>query len=205
MRGVLGALNAALVVVYPLAVYFGLVRFSARGLGLLLVALMLPGLVRRVLQRRERLESFGALPLLLVALVATGAVLDDPRLMLAYPTVVNLVLLSQFAWTLRGGMPMVERFARMEVDDLSPAEIVYCRRVTVVWIVFLAVNGLLSAGLAIWGTRGAWALYTGLISYVLIGVLFSIELTVRKYRFRRIGTGWVDRVFARLFPPKEAE
>lgn len=205
MRGVLGALNAALVVVYPLAVYFGLVRFSARSLGLLLVALMLPGLVRRVLQRRARLESFGALPLLLVALVATGAVLDDPRLMLAYPTVVNLVLLSQFAWTLRGGMPMVERFARMEVDDLSPAEIVYCRRVTVIWIVFLAVNGLLSAGLAIWGTRGAWALYTGLISYLLIGVLFSIELTVRKYRFRRIGTGWVDRVFARLFPPKEAD
>ena len=54
---------------------------------------------------------------------------------------INLVLLVGFAGSLRDGTPLVERFARMQVDDLSPAEIDYCRKVTRSGASFFVLNG----------------------------------------------------------------
>jgi uncharacterized membrane protein len=204
MRIVLGIIQAVLFVAYPLAVYLGLSRFSARGVGLLLLVLLLPGLVRQLWPRRGRLKALVSLPVAVAALIVLAIVFDDERLMLAYPVLVNAVLLGQFGWSLRGSQSMVERFARLQVDDLSEAEIRYCRRVTQAWSAFFVLNGTASALVAIFGSRQAWALYTGLISYLILGVLFAIELTLRKYLFRRYGEGLLDRVFAWLFPPKAA-
>jgi hypothetical protein len=44
-------------------------------------------------------------------------------------------------------------------------------------------------------------LYTGLIAYVLIGILGASEYVVRKARFREYGNGLHDRLLARVFPP----
>jgi uncharacterized membrane protein len=41
-------------------------------------------------------------------------------------------------------------------------------------------NGLLALGLALWASVEAWALYTGLIAYVLMGTLFGGEWLYRK-------------------------
>jgi len=96
---------------------------------------------------------------------------------------------------------MVERFARLKVDDLSQAELGYCRAITAIWCGFFVLNGLTSALLAIWGTRSAWALYSGLIAYLLMGLLFAAEYLVRKARFGRFGSGLVDRLVERLVGP----
>ena len=56
---------------------------------------------------------------------------------------------------------------------------------------------------ALSGPVSYWALYTGLLSYVLIGLVATVEYVVRKARFREYGAELVDRVLARVFPPQQ--
>jgi uncharacterized membrane protein len=201
MGKLVAAVNALLVVSYPLAVYVGLTRFSARGLGLLLAAILLPGMLYRARHaRREDWLVALRLPLTIVALLALTAVLDDARFVLALPVLINAALLVQFAGSLRG-TPLVERFARMQQPRLSAAQVAYCRRVTHVWCVFFVLNGGVSALLARFASLSVWALYNGLIAYVLMGGLGASEYAVRKFRFREYGPGLHDRLLARLWPP----
>jgi uncharacterized membrane protein len=206
MGKVLSVLNGVLIAGYPVAVYIGLTRFSARGVGLLLLLLLLPGLLLKLRHaRREDVLVVARLPLSIMALVALGALLDDPRFVLSLPVLINLMLLAQFGSSLRG-TPMVERFARLQDPDLGPAQVAYCRSVTKVWCVFFTLNAAVSLALALFASVAIWALYTGLIAYVLIGVVASVEYVVRKARFREYGPGLHDRLLARVFPRRpEAE
>ena len=61
--------------------------------------------------------------------------------------------------------------------------VAYCRRVTVIWTVFLAVH--LSVTVAtVFATHEIWAVYNGLVAYLLMGALFAGEWLYRR-RFRR--------------------
>jgi hypothetical protein len=50
-----------------------------------------------------------------------------------------------------------------------------------------------------------WALYTGLIFYLLMGLIVVGEFITRKIWFRNYEDGRVDRLFARVFPPESSE
>lgn len=194
-------LNGVLVVAYPVAVYVGLTRFSARGVGLLLALLLVPGFVHKARRaRREDLRTVVRLPLSILGLLGLSVWLDDPRFVFALPVLINLALLVQFAASLRA-VPMVERFARMQQPSLSEAQVAYCRGVTKVWIGFFFSNAATSAALAWLAPLAVWALYNGFIAYLLIGIVASTEYVVRKFRFREYGNGPHDRLLARLFPP----
>jgi uncharacterized membrane protein len=201
MGKLFAVLNALLVVSYPIAVYVGLTHFSARGVGLLLGGLLLPGLVYRLrAARREDWQVVLRLPLSIVTLLALTALFDDRRFVFTLPVLINVALLVQFAGSLRG-TPLVERFARMQQPSLSAAQVAYCRRVTQVWCVFFVFNALVSGLLARFAALSVWSLYNGLVAYVLMGILGATEYVVRKFRFREYGSGLHDRLLARLFPP----
>ena len=89
-------------------------------------------------------------------------------------------MLGLFGLSLKIGPPMVERLARLREPHLPPKAIVYTRQVTVVWCVFFLCNGLLAAALTLWAPLSWWMLYTGLISYGLMGLLFAIEWLIRQ-------------------------
>jgi uncharacterized membrane protein len=200
----LAVLNACLIAAYPLAVYFGLLHLGARSVGLLLMLLLLPGLAikwRRA--RREDLWVVARVPLSVLALVALAALFDERRFVLALPVLINAVLLFNFASSLRS-TPLVERFARMQDPELGPEQVRYCRAVTLVWCMFFLLNGALSGVLALVASVASWALYTGLVAYLLIGLLATAEYVVRKARFREYGAGLHDRLLARVFPPRSA-
>lgn len=200
--GVVGALVSTTILIgYPLLAWIGISYLGTRTAAVLLLVALGASQLRRLTGRPGALRGLTWLALAVVGLLALAALFDDPRFILAYPTLVNLVLLSQFGWSLRSGPPMVERFARLQVDDLSQAELAYCRAITAIWCGFFVLNGLTSALLAIWGTRSAWALYSGLIAYLLMGLLFAAEYLVRKARFGRFGPGLVDRLVERLVGP----
>lgn len=111
-----------------------------------------------------------------------------------------------FGSSLWGPTPLVERYARMQHSDLTAAELRHCRSVTICWCLFFVLNGAAAAVLAVSASTASWALYTGVISYVLLGALFAAEFTVRKIRFRRYGSGLIDRLFERYFPaPRSTE
>ncbi|MBB3232386.1 hypothetical protein [Halomonas stenophila] len=98
----------------------------------------------------------------------------------AWPVAMNAVLLGVFASSLRRPPCVVERLARRQEPDLSPAGVRYTRRVTGVWCGFFLVNG----GLALWTALAAdlalWTLYNGAIAYALGATLFAAEWCIRQ-------------------------
>lgn len=198
---VLVTMGVLVVLAYPLVVYVGLSHFGAREVALVLLALASIALVNR-LWGVDRAAVRGVLgpPLAVITVLALGSALDAPGFVLAVPALINLVLLATFARTLGGaGPPMIERFARLLVKDLDPAEVAYCRTVTIVWCAFFVVNGLTAGALALWAPIAWWAAFTGLVSYALMGALFGIEIVIRYRRFGRTGLPWLDRIMGRCF------
>jgi uncharacterized membrane protein len=199
-RTLLQAAAFACAIGYPLVVYLGLTRAGTRvaalGLGAVSLGLTIAGV------RSGKPGTWRSA--IVVPLCAAALCLDDRRYVLALPVVINAGLFALFFATLRSGVPLCERFARLTVRDLSPAEVVYCRNITKLWCVFFVVNGGTAALLATAGALEAWTLYTGLISYLLIGLVAGSEYTVRKYRFGRFGSGLHDRLLRALLPERSS-
>ena len=122
-------------------------------------------------------------PVSVIALALLSHLLDDERVVLALPVLINLALLGTFGWSLRG-VPMVERFARIaKGETLSDPERAHCRQATYVWIGFFVINASVAGALALWFPLSWWAVYTGLVAYGLMGVVFLVEYVVRIVRF----------------------
>ena len=199
----LAVLRAALVIAYPAALYLGVTRLDARSLGLVMLALLLPNLALRLAAAApEQRRAVLRLPASLAVLVGVGAALGEPRFYLALPVLVNLTLLANFAASLRGPVSLVERYARMQEPDLPEGGPAYCRRVTIAWCWFFAANAAVSGVLAAAAPLAWWALYTGVLAYILVGFGFMIEFIARKRIFRRFGDSLPDRLLARLMPPR---
>lgn len=193
---VLGRVVAgALFVAYPILVWWGLRQGSARTVALALLAVVLPlGVLRWCAAReggaaeaetpRGSLRGLALLPLATIVALSLAALLDRAGYVLAVPTVINAAFLLAFGVTLRdGAMPMIERFARLQESELSPAQLAWCRLWTWIWCAFFVANGTTAAVLALAAPLDWWAVYTGLLSYALMGVLFTVEWAVRRRRF----------------------
>ena len=173
-------LAALLTVVYPLAIWLGRGIVEPRwlaGLLLLAAATRLPALKVRA----------GARWMALAALVlAACAVASNAALPLKlYPVLVNAALLAAFGWSLRRGPSMVERLARLREPDLPAVAVGYTRRVTQAWCLFFLANGMVALGTALFAPENVWSLYTGVVSYVLMGLMFGGEYLLRM-RFKRL-------------------
>jgi uncharacterized membrane protein len=172
-------------------------RFGTKAGAAVVLVLVAPGLVRTAMRAVKHPGGLGfGLPAGIIGLLILAAAMKDARYVLAYPTLVNGALLLQFGGSLWRGPPVVERLARLQVPNLSPEEVRYCRTVTVVWCAFFVANGATVTTLALLAPRSWWAAYAGGVSYLLVGILFSGEYVVRKMRFGRFGAGLIDSVLA---------
>lgn len=97
-----------------------------------------------------------------------------------YPALVNAVLLGTFGYSLLKPPTVIERFARLKHPNPPQRVIDYARAVTKVWCVFFILNGSAAVVTAMWSSDKVWALYNGLIAYVLMGSLMGIEWLVRQ-------------------------
>lgn len=163
-------------IAYPFAVYFTRGAISARGFVLLALGL----LALRALTARSDTARLWRMPLLLTALILVATTLIDVDIAeKAYPALMSLAVALAFTWSLYYPPSLIERLARLRRGALPPAAISYCRKVTIVWVLWLLLNAAISAGLAVWGSIAAWTLWTGLLSYLAMGLLFLSELAVR--------------------------
>ncbi|MBI3285456.1 MAG: hypothetical protein HYZ65_11510 [Burkholderiales bacterium] len=180
MRTLLTVVAVVLTVLYPLVIWFGQGQVEPRWLaGMLLLA----AATRLPTVKLSRVARWSAACALLLAACAVWANALLPLKL--YPVLVNAVLLAGFGYSLAVPPSMVERFARLREPDLPSAAIAYTRRVTQVWCVFFIVNGAIALGTALWASQAIWSWYTGVIAYVLMGLLFGIEYLVR-LRFKRL-------------------
>lgn len=120
---------------------------------------------------------------------AAIAITDSETLLRLYPVMVNAALLLTFGATLRHGPSMVEKFARLRTPGAAPRAVRYTRHVTQVWCGFFAVNALIAALVALYGSRQAWALYNGAIAYALVCLLIVGEIAYRNLVVRPHASG----------------
>jgi uncharacterized membrane protein len=105
--------------------------------------------------------------------------------MLLYPVVVNVLLLALFSFTLVRPPSAIERIARLRTAEFPPSAVAYTRKATIAWAVFFALNATASLYTVLGASLETWALYNGLVSYLLIGCMFLGELAVRTWLQRR--------------------
>lgn len=179
---VLGAITVA----YPLLVYAGLAHFEPQWIALLLAGV---ALARAFIARTAFWWVAAGGALVLATLGMAGNALLPLKL---YPVLVNAVFFAVFAMSLVHPPSAIERMARLTEPDLPPHAVPYTRRVTQVWCGFFIVNGGIALATALWGSDALWALYNGLVSYGLMGLLFGGEWLVRR-RVRARLEGRVNR------------
>jgi uncharacterized membrane protein len=175
----LAALMAA-----PIATHVSLATGQAPGLvgGLLVVQAgaigwMLVAGLRRVLLRWA-LWGAGMLGVLGLWL----GVRDNVVALSALPhAMANGGLLALFAASLAPGREaMISRFARHVRGTLSPAILLYTRRVTWAWCGFFAGQILVSLGLFLFAPVAVWSIFVNLLNLPLLVAMFAAEYLVRR-------------------------
>jgi uncharacterized membrane protein len=161
---------------YPFAVYYGMEHCSPQIFALCLGLLWLA----RGLSQRDKPGNTWTTLLALGFCLLLGLA-GEPHLLRWYPVLINGFLLALFSHSLKFGPPLIERLARLREPNLPPAAIKHTRRVTQVWIGFFLFNGLVVVALNFWAPLSWWTLYTGLIAYGLMGLLFVGEWLVRQH------------------------
>jgi len=103
-----------------------------------------------------------------------------------YPAIMNAATFIVFAITLWRPPSMIERFALLVEPTIDSRGVHYTRWATIAWLGFFLMNGLISLWTAVEGTSSEWALYNGVISYVLMGIFVAAEYLIRqRVRFGR--------------------
>ncbi len=191
----------ALVLVYPALLELALSRAGARGVAFGIAALAI-GAIPLTRRGAWSLPASRMHQALLGALLAAAILFDQRVFLQLIPALAQWVLFTVFWMSLREPVSLIERGARLlqphAPDFIGP----YCRKTTLVWAAFFALNALCIAGLAILAPVGWWRAYT---SWILIGamtLLFAVEFVVRKSFFRYYPGGPVDRIWATLLPAK---
>lgn len=169
-------------IAYPGLVYFGRDKVHPVAYVALAVALI----ALRLLMASSSVRTTWRLPLTAVAgSLMLAAMLDGIMAAKLYPVLLSLAATGVFGASLLQPTTLVEKIALLREPNLPPKGRSYCRRVTAIWAIWLAVNAAIAAILAIYGTEAAWALWTGLLSYLAMGLLFAGEYAVR-LRMQRV-------------------
>ncbi len=116
-----------------------------------------------------------AIPVLLIVLFVA-----PDKAAKTYPVAISLASAAAFGWTLIAPPSLIEQIARLQEPDLSEDGQAYCRKVTLVWTIWLTLNALIAALLGWTGQDFAWAIWTGFVAYAVMALLFLGEIAVRR-------------------------
>ena len=165
----------ALLILYPLLIYFGLKYFDPRWVSGAMFLLLGWKLLDRRAPRKSTLGFAAALLLATALTLYTGS---DYGLLL-YPVLVNFFLLVIFMNSYLNPPSIIETIARLREPELPPQAVAYTRKVTLAWCAFFLLNGAISA-FTLTLEREYWVLYNGCIAYLLMGALFLGEFILRQ-------------------------
>jgi uncharacterized membrane protein len=164
----------------------------SKQLGPLAVTLALVAvLVLRSLAGLARSSPAGLAWAALAAAAALGllSLIDAGLAMRLYPALMTGAMLFAFARSLAKPPTMIERFARMAEPNLAESGVRYTRTVTWVWCAFFVLNGAVALWTALAASLETWAIYNGVVSYILMGALLGGEFLVRGLVRKRDAAG----------------
>jgi uncharacterized membrane protein len=172
------ALLWILTVLYPFIIYMALKsntpEYAFAALGIILLLKIISG------QAGDRLSSI-TVTVLGITVLILFKLRGDPVYLMFYPSFVAYGFLAVFVFSLTGSRSAVERIASLSVkkEEITDDFKRYCRRVTQAWCVFMFLNGTCALFLALFAHRDIWVIYTGFISYILMGLMFLGEYIIR--------------------------
>lgn len=120
---------------------------------------------------------------LLAAVMLAGAYFANAYFIWLLPSFAYLWLTFLFGHTLWSPPSFIERLVRLQFPELVPGIADYCRQLTWIWTGFFAANIWICAALPALAGQTAWALYTGVLVYLLMGMLGTGEWFYRHRRF----------------------
>lgn len=188
-------------IAYPLIAHAAVVSHSEwltlASLAVLAALAILPRL------RRGSLLAWGALPVIVGALILLARADLAWLPLYAPPVFINLFMAWVFGHTLAGGrVPLIERIVRLlHAPDEDLGDIPrYARRLTLAWTVLFIALALLNLVLALCAVPGGillllgidppvavplatWSLFANLLNYLIVGAFFLGEYAYRQHRF----------------------
>jgi uncharacterized membrane protein len=179
LKTAMTVLSTVFLLLSPFVLYVTLsqdrVDMAALALAGWVILRALPTLV--VAERAQRAAAL-RLPAIALGFALLGWIFHRGWLLLILPSAIQATFGVTFLRSL-SGTPLVEHFARMIKPTLSPAEIAHCRAFTRVWGLYLLVLAAVGLAFTRFGSLAAWTVYTGVVSYALIALLYAIEFLSR--------------------------
>jgi len=178
-------------ILYPFAIFIGLYFFKTP---IKIFVLILFGIIvlnfvanSEAVKKRDPAVLFriGAMVAGAAIVIALMIITGDAGYAKFYPVIINVFLLLLFSGSIIRPPTIIWRFATLQdkylasSPDRARAE-KYCRNVTLIWCGFFILNGSTAFLTALWASDTVWSLYNGLISYILMGMLFVGEFLFRK-------------------------
>ena len=168
---------------YPAFVYFYIERWPI----VLLVALLaMLGATRLATMQKLGMgaRTAGMATLLVFCGMAWAA--SSPAIVKMYPVLICAAGVGYGVWTLAHPPSAIERLVMVTNprESLDNRKRAYMRRLTQIWLGFFCLNGAAAAYTAFGASTATWAVYNGIVSYALMGLLFAGEYAVRTV-FRR--------------------
>lgn len=175
----LGLAVAALL--YPLLVYWGIQRFEPKYLGLAIAGVYV---LRTFAVSRKPLAKWASIVSLIVFCICMWW-FNNEYLLKILPALISLGALFVFTHSYIEPPTIPARIALRIEGELCEARLSYTNKITLVWITFFLINAGISLYTVFVGSTELWALYNGLISYMLMGALFAGEYLYRTFVFER--------------------
>ena len=201
MKKFLKILFYSLTAVYPIVVFTMLVvlKMPVRILSLCVVAvagaffLSSSGRIKTDSNSEKKVLDWRPLTSSVLFLLAgiLCFVFNEKIFLKLYSVVISCTMLFVFASSLVFKPNIIFRFACLADKSIKGSAFEkqvydYCKKVTVVWCVFFILNGTAAAFTALYDFGSSelndkiWSVYNGGISYVLMGLLFTVEFIIRK-------------------------
>lgn len=137
----------------------------------------------KALNQTQPKHYFSGVMALILTLVG---VFKQTEAMYWYPVLINGLMLVLFGGSLWRSQSFVERLARLQTPDLPPQAVHYTRQVTKVWCGVFIFNIVISTVFVLLEQFDYWALYTGIVAYILMALVMAIEWLIRQHIQKRI-------------------
>lgn len=166
---------------YPLLVYLFIDTVGPAAIVSILAVLLFARLA--LLQGRSLYLLYSAAGI--ATFCALAYLNEDLTVLKLYPVIVSVGLGSLCVYTLVYPPSAIERLMNAIGTEISPPAIRYARNLTGIWTLFFVFNSIVAGYTALIAPTSTWALYNGVISYVLIGLLVVLEYPVRRLYKKR--------------------
>ncbi|WP_158658061.1 septation protein IspZ [Agarilytica rhodophyticola] len=184
MRTCLIVTLTLLTLAYPAIVYLGIQNTSPAVFASVLLIITL----LRLFFSRGRADYRQTVILIVMAVYSfVTALINSEWALRMYPVIISFCMAAVFAITLFEQESLIEQLSKIAGKTITTNAKRYTRKLTGVWAVVLAANGVISLFFATYASLKTWAFYCGFLSYLIFAFLFFIELIYRQYYIKKYG------------------